>query len=140
MVWRNYNMKESLYNSLKRNRISGLVQIVIHLHLHLFFQVISSREIRSRFSVFPFSANSYSSLFENGFYYLFRSSSAYLLFILRKNVMAATFTPLITTQLLSGNSSRYGTRNWTQPFQWDNNSIEPISLRIRSWPLAMLSS
>lgn len=54
--------------------------------------------------------------------------------------LALTFNPLITTQLLSGNSSRYGTRNWTHPFQCDSNSIEPISLTIRSWPLLILSN
>lgn len=54
--------------------------------------------------------------------------------------IALTFNPLITTQLLSGNSSRYGTRNWTHPFQCDSNSIEPISLTIRSWPLSILSN
>lgn len=54
--------------------------------------------------------------------------------------IVTTSNPLMTTQLFSGNSSRYGTRNWTQPFQWDNNSMEPISFKIRIWPLDMFSN
>ena len=54
--------------------------------------------------------------------------------------IVTTSNPLMTTQLFSGNSSRYGTRNWTQPFQWDKTSMEPISFKIRIWPLDMFSN
>lgn len=54
--------------------------------------------------------------------------------------IVTTSNPLMTTQLFSGNSSRYGTRNWTQPFQWDKTSMEPISFKIRIWPLDIFSN